>query len=255
MEVTNAIKFAAEQDSTEKKGNIYWSQRKYRATIYQNWKTENFPFDRQHLYVELEDGAADISKRIYIPDVKNSSLSQNIILDGFKIKDFQIQELKFNYPTSFGDPEINHAGSTFSRLRIRMTIVRQEFFGFFKLNMGTYIAFAITLLSFLMHPKQTSIFSARMSLLVGSLFAVVISMRASDSIIGTSQGLSLIDQIHITTMVYIFSSAAIAIFSLRCCETGHDKLALRIDARCLWIFAASFVAMNGVLISTAIFRG
>lgn len=239
---------------TEKKGDLYWSQRKFQAVLQHKWNIDNFPFDRQVLDIEFEDGESDSSKLIFATDTANSGYNKEIKLNGFQIKDFKIQETKYKYPTTFGDPSLS-AGSTYSRMVVNITLGRNGLASFFKLNTGTYVAFALSLLSFFMNPVQTSIFSARMSLLVGSLFAVVINLRALESVLGRTEGLTLVDNINIMTMVYIFASVLIAIFSQKACELKREKLALRYDRYSLYLVAISYITINIIMIVTAAIRG
>lgn len=254
IDVIKAHSINSGVEFTEKKGDVYWSQRKFQAVLEHKWNVDNFPFDRQVLNIEFEDGAADASKLVFATDTANSGYSKEIKPSGFQIQDFKIEERKYQYPTTFGDPSIS-AGSTYSRMDVSMMIARNGLASFFKLNTGTYVAFALSLLSFLLTPVQTSIFSARMSLLVGSLFAVVINLRALESVLGRTEGLTLVDNINIMTMVYIFASVLIAIFSQKACELKREKLALRYDRYSLYLVGISYVVINLILITTDVIRG
>jgi hypothetical protein len=250
MEVVNAKKTAHEISSdTEIKG-LYLSQRKFKAVLNHNWITENFPFDSQTFKIELEDGSDDVSKLMFEPDIKNSNYNPAIVFNDQRITKFNIQEKKHQYPTTFGDPSITK-GSKYSRIVITVKVVRNGLRSFLKLNTGTYIAFLLALVSFLMSPVQTSVFSARMSLLVGSLFAVVINLRASESFLGRAGGFGLVDKIHLLTMIYIFMAAILAILSQKLCDVKKDKLALRYDHQNMYIFGISFIAFNFVMILQA----
>ena len=202
--------------------------------------------------IELEDGVNDTTSLVYVPDIKNSTYNPKIKLDGLKITDFKLHEKKINYPTTFGDPSLSKPNSNYSRLVASITVARKGLSGFFfKLNTATYIAFALTLVSFFLHPTQASIFSARLSLLVGSLFAVVVNLRAAEAIIGRTNTLTLVDKIHITTMVYIFSAVTISAFSFRLCELGREKFSNKLNKTCFLIFSISFITINFILISSA----
>lgn len=252
IEVIAAQKVSSNLQFYEKKNGLYWSQRQFQAVIHHKWNFSNFPFERQVLKIELEDGVNDTTSLVYVPDIKNSTYNPKIKLDGLKITDFKIHEKKISYPTTFGDPSLSKPNSNYSRLVASITVARKGLSGFFfKLNTATYIAFALTLVSFFLHPTQASIFSARMSLLVGSLFAVVVNLRAAEAILGRTNSLTLVDKIHITTMVYIFSAVTISAFSFRLCELGREKLSNKLNKICFLIFSISFITINFILISSA----
>ncbi len=252
IEVIKAQKVFSNLQFHEKKDGLYWSQRQFQAVIHHKWNFSNFPFERQVLKIELEDGVNDATSLVYVPDIKNSTYNPKIKLDGLKITDFKLHERKISYPTTFGDPSLSKPNSNYSRLVASITVARSGLSGFFfKLHAATYIAFALTLVSFFLHPTQASIFSARMSLLVGSLFAVVVNLRAAGAILGHTNSLTLVDKIHITTMVYIFSAVTISAFSFRFCELGREKLCFKFNKICFLVFSISFFTINLILISSA----
>jgi len=83
--------------------------------------------------------------------------------------------------------------------------------GFVKLVAGVYAAIGIALVSFLMAPDQAPVFSGRMTVLVGALFATVVSMQVGDSLLGAPEAVSLVDEIHIVALLYVFVAAVMAV--------------------------------------------
>ncbi len=254
LELYNAEEADAELDLKAERGDQEWSQRKVSAVVRHDWDLSNFPFDRQVLDIVLEEGAADITTLVYSADAGNSGYNEDIVLEGWRVTDFAIEERTVDYPTTFGDPDIS-SGSSYARLVASIQIEREGATGFFKLVAGVYAASAIGLLSFLMVPHIAPIFGARMVVLVGSLFATVISLRASEAVLGSSESLSLLDKIHIVAMVYIFIAALIAVFARKTCESGKEDLAKRRDRTWLRVLGISFVLVNALLISTAAIVG
>ncbi len=106
-----------------------------------------------------------------------------------------------------------------------------------------------------MVPDNPPIFGARMVVLVGSLFATVISLRASEAVLGSAESLSLVDKIHIVAMAYIFIAALIAVLARKACESGKEELAKRCDRVLLPVLGISFVLINGLLITMAAIAG
>ena len=132
---------------------------------------------------------------------------------------------------------------------------RDSVSGFFKLVAGVYAAIAIALLSFLMRPDAPTVFSGRMAVLVGALFATVVNMQVSNATLGTSEGVSMVDKIHIVAMIYVFAAALQAVISRRTYESGRKDLARRRDWAWLCAFGVSFVLINATLISLAAIAG
>lgn len=254
LELYNAKEADADLDLKEERGDQEWSQRKVSAVVHHDWDLSNFPFDRQVLNIVLEEGAADTTTLVYSADTTNSGYNEDIRLEGWRITDFAIEERTVDYATTFGDPDIS-SGSSYARLIASVEIEQESATGFFKLVAGVYAASAIALLSLLMVPDVAPIFGARMVVLVGSLFASVLSLRASEAVLGSTESLSLLDKIHIAAMVYIFIAALLTILARKTCESGKEDLAKRRDRVWLRVLGISFVLINGLLISMAAITG
>jgi hypothetical protein len=66
----------------------------------------------------------------------------------------------------------------------------------------------------------------------------------------------MVDAIHVTTLIYILAAVAAAVYSLRLCEDGLEKKALRFDRQiCFSIFTISFAIFNSVMIINALVNG
>jgi hypothetical protein len=254
LEFYNANEAHADLDQTAERGDRSWSQRKISAVMRHDWDLSNFPFDRQVLDIVLEEGENDATEVVYSADTTNSGYNEDIHLEGWHITDFAIEERTVDYATTFGDPDISE-GSRYARLVASVQLQRETMTGFFKLVTGVYVASAIVFLSFLMNPQHPPIFSGRMGVLVGALFATVLSLRASEAVLGTTQSVSLVDKIHIIAMVYIFIAALITVVVRKAYESGKEELAKRRDRVWLPVLSISFVLINGLLIILAAIAG
>ena len=238
------------------KEEVYWSQWDISAVLHQNWDVQNYPFDRHTLKISLEEAVQDTSGFVYSPDFKNSGYPPDLKLGGWKITDFNLQEEKIAYQTTFGDPELVAKNGVYSRLTVSIPIQRIKYVSFFKLTTGLYVAFAVAMLSFFYETGQPSLVSARTSLLVGCLFAALVNMRAPESVLGRTESLTLVDQIHIVAIVYIFAAALATVFSRLTTEAGRAKQAMWLDRRLLFrVFTVSFVVLNAIVISHAAIVG
>jgi hypothetical protein len=265
MEVVNGKDVQTAYDSVQEKpdparvtqkppGKIYWAQRKISATLRHDWVVANFPFDRHTLEIPLEETQADANAFTYIADGENSSYKQDMKVDGWKIKKFTVQESKAKYQSTFGDPELKTGESDYSRFSILVEIERDSILSFFKLIMGVYAAFATILLAFFLEPGGE--FGSRTGLLVGSLFAVLVSMQSIDGMLGQSDSLTMVDAIHVTTLGYLFAAVLAAVYSRILHEHGREKASLRFDRKiCFSVFGISFTIFNLVMIGNAMLKG
>ncbi|PZO43512.1 MAG: hypothetical protein DCF19_06140 [Pseudanabaena frigida] len=238
------------------KENVYWSQRDISAVLYQNWDVQNYPFDRHILKISLEENSLDASEFIYTPDLKNSGYPSTLKLGGWKITDFSFQEEKSAYQTTFGDPELISQQGVYSRLTVAIAIQRVKYVSFFKLTTGVYVAFAVAMLSFFYQTGSDGFTGPRTSLLIGCLFSALVNMRAPESVLGRTESLTLVDQIHIIAIVYIFTASLATIFSQLTSEVGQGKQAKWFDRYFLFrLFTISFIVLNVIIISYAAIVG
>lgn len=238
------------------KGDVYWFHRDISAVLHQNWNVQNYPFDRHILKISLEEAVQDTSRFIYTPDFKNSGYQRDMKLGGWKIMNFTLQEENVAYQTTFGDPELVSKKGVYSRLSVSIPIQRIKYASFFKLTTGVYVAFAVAMLSFFYETGQPSLVSARTSLLVGCLFSALVNMRGSESVLGRTESLTLVDQIHIVAIVYIFACSLATVFSRLTTEKGQQKQAMWVDRRFLFrVFTISFIVLNALVISHAAIVG
>ncbi len=252
VEFVDAKQIESRLDKTSERGNVLWSRSKVRATVLHDWDLRNFPFDRQVLTMDLR--IADEDVLAYSADTADSGYSEDIELEGWRIADFEIEERTVEYATTFGDPEASGESSQ-NHIFVTVEMERDSVTSFFKLAAGVYAAIGIALLSFLMAPDAPTVFSGRMAVLVGALFATVVNMQVSDSLLGRDEDLSLIDKIHIVAMIYIFAAALVAVISRKTYESRQKELARYRDRAWLYAFSLSFALINIALVAVAAIAG
>lgn len=234
---------------------VFWSFKKVSGEFHKHWDVRNFPFDRHTLEIPMEDSVLDSSAFVYLPDPKNSSYNKTFKVHGWTITGFNIREEKSSYETTYGDPELKDGQSSFSRAVVSIDIKRNSIIGFFKLTAVVYIGFILSIATYFLNPAHTSLMSGKLSAPVGSLFAVVVNQRAAESILGRTEGLTLVDQVHITAMAYILMAVVIAVWSRLISERGDEKRAIRLNHLSAYIAGISFLAINIVLIVHAAING
>src|SRR5690606_10602161 len=80
IEITNAMEHSFSMYLDEVKNDIHWVTEKCHATLRANWDISSFPFDKQVLRIEIEEGDKDTSSLIYVADVQNSKIDPNLKL-------------------------------------------------------------------------------------------------------------------------------------------------------------------------------
>jgi hypothetical protein len=223
---------------------VRWGYREFAAVMNKDWDNRQFPFDHHTLAIRIAEVIDDINVLKYVPDGIGSHIDPRVKIPGWRITRVRLETHTIDYPTRFGDPDPRKSNSHWSEAWLLVDVRRNGLGIFFKIIMVAYIAFALVMLSFLM---DAPVFSSRISMLVGCLFATVVNMRASESVIGRTDSFTLVDQIHLLVAFFIFVSAVLAL-AMRRTEAERAK---RIDRWAAIASVAVFVIANAVLIGRA----
>src|SRR5919112_5669111 len=171
-----------------------------RATVLHDWDLTDFPFDWQTLTLDLGIAGSDVEACGV--DRAGSGYDKDIAPEGWRIAGFDVERHTREIATDFGDPSRSSRNAQ-EHVLVTVELRRESVVGFVKLVAGVYAAIAIALLSFLMAPDQAPVFSGRMTLLVGALFATVVNMQVGNSVLGSPEAVSLFDKIHIVVLAAV----------------------------------------------------
>ncbi len=236
--------------ATSKRRNGNWSYVKVSGPFRYDWDVRNFPFDRHVLQITLENTNAVAEDFIYTADKKGSKYSRDISLGGWRITDFTVAQKTYQYATTFGDPELPETGTTnYSRLHILISIARNSVISFFKICAPVYIAFGISLVAYFLDVATSA------GLLAATLFAVVVNQQVSESVLGSVETLTLVDQIHLTAMAYILATCIVIVYSHVRSEVDQEQLPIRRHRRSFRITWISYVVVNIIVIVAAAIAG
>jgi hypothetical protein len=249
MDFVNAVSLETRLASTLDRKGVTWSYVKVSGIFRHEWNVTKYPFDRHALRVLIENTNAPASEFAFRADREGSQASRDLVLDGWRVTGFAIRDEIYVYDTTFGDPAFaGKKQSDYSRLEIAVGVERARRFSFVTLVAAVYIAFALSALAFLLGPYNGR---RRANLLAGTLFAVVVNQRVAESVIGRSEHVTLVDQIHIVAMLWIFGIALAGIQAQRLFDGGAQDKATRWDRHGLWVTCVSYVAVNVVLVGVA----
>ncbi|HVR39778.1 MAG TPA: hypothetical protein VMU84_11840 [Thermoanaerobaculia bacterium] len=238
LRLRGARQVSAEKPENVVRGNRMYGFRFFTVTMQQPWDMRDFPFDEHTLVVPISEQFFEASDIVYDVDRAGSGIDPRIRLGDWEITGFTMTPEIVPYPSHFGDPLVKEPLTRWAEAEAHIKIRRKGVGTFFKVTLVGYIAFALTMLSFAF---EGTLFGSRISLLVGALFADVVNMRSTESILGRSDDFTLIDKIHLAVAACIVVGVAMAFRSRRDETRRGDKLAATI------VFVA-FAALNVVLI-------
>lgn len=226
-----------------------WVMLKMKCAMKENWSVQDFPFDKQHLRVQIENSVLDNTVLIFKPDKAGSKFDDEEAIDGWTIKNFEVSARENYYATGFGDPRPGRDRQTFSQFTIDLDIERDAWGLFMKIFLGMYIAFFIALISFTPHPSEME---PRFGLPVGGLFAAVGNKYIIDSLLPESSEFTLVDTLHALTFIGIFGTLLVSAIALKQYDMGHKELCEKTNRGGAQIIVAIYVSLNIVFITLAV---
>jgi hypothetical protein len=213
--------------STTKRGNEKWYGAKYIGEFQKKWNVNHFRFDSQKLKISIESGEYNSNQIVFKLDATNSKIKD-------KIEEWEIISSKFYisnsiYNTPFGDPSLRKI-SSYPYFNFEDLIERKDpYLVIFKLITGLLVAFVISCCVFCIRPINTD---PRFGLSVGGLFAAIGNKYIVEGKVPATNQITLLDNIHNLTFVYILVITILSVLSLHIYEKktkSSKKLSRRLD--------------------------
>ena len=215
IEFPNTKEYTFSNDLIVDRPPFKWLTMRANGEVIKKWKCKNFPFDKQVLNISLGYSFDTVSNKVFA-DVKNSKIDPDFKIDGWNIDIVKFGSSFKKYQTSFGDPLIKGGVSVYPEFNIKVFISRTgTFMTLIKLILGLFIAFIISCCVFFIKPINTD---PRFGLCVGGLFTAVGNKYITDSLVPSSNEMTLIDNLHLVTFVSIFLIVIQSVISLRIYE-------------------------------------
>ena len=194
---------------------------KFTTTINQHWDVRDFPFDRQSLKIIIESVGIQSNTINFVPDTKDSLISEELNLSGWIIEDLQLNAINYEYLSTFGDPS-GQMGN-YPRIEAEIPIKRIGFRLFINSFLGFFIAYVIISLIYFMDVDS------RIGLIMTAIFAAVGNKYTIDTYFPNQSAFSLSDLIQICTFGMIAAGIVTTIFSMRLFKAGKHEQAAKID--------------------------
>ncbi len=249
LDIPNAKSIDAPEIIVDSLDGKAWAIMKMKTTMKESWKVADFPFDEQHLKVQIENALFDNNSLVFKPDIKGSTYDKDDALDGWNIKNFKVTTIVNDYETGFGDPSPARSLQNFSAFLIEMDIERNAWGLFLKIFIGMYIAFLISIISFTIRVSELE---PRFGLPVGGLFATVGNKYIIDSILPETSAFTLVDSLHTLTFLAIFATLVVSAIALRQYDNGNPEAAIRYNRTGSRYVVAFYIIANIFLVGWAI---
>jgi hypothetical protein len=224
LDIPNAKEIGPPEIITDSIDGKAWTIMKMKCVMKESWDVQDFPFDMQHLHLQVENTLFDKKSLVFVPDVAGSRFDEKEAIDGWAIRNFKVITKENDYETGFGDSSSNF--QVFSTFNIEMDIERNAWGLFLKIFIGMYIAFLISVISFTPHPSELE---PRFGLPVGGLFAAVGNKYIIDSLLPESSTFTLVDTLHAFTFFAVFVTLLVSAISLKFHDSGQTEKAMRVN--------------------------
>lgn len=249
LEIPNAKTVEKTFTTIDTTGGVIFLQMKIQCIIKDSWKISNFPFDEQKLRIFVENSQYDASSMIFVADTLGEHFDKRYTLRGWTIDSCIIATGKKVYQTAFGNETAVKQESEYSSFRVRLSVTRESIGLFWKMFIGMYLAFFISYICFYIHSDSMD---SRFGLSVGSLFAVVGNKYIIDSALPDSASFTLVDTLHVITLLFILFVIAANAYSLRLIKQNQHERAIRFDNRIAVVSLVVYLLLNAWFIWRAV---
>jgi hypothetical protein len=247
LDIPNAKEIAPPEIILDSIDGKAWAIMKMKCKMKENWDVHDFPFDNQHLKVQIENTLFDNKNLVFVPDTVGSRFDEKEAIDGWRVKNFKVVRHDNDYETGFGDN--SNPYQVFSTFNIEMDIERNAWGLFLKIFIGMYIAFLISVISFTPHPSELE---PRFGLPVGGLFAAVGNKYIIDSLLPETTSFTLVDTLHALTFFAVFTTLMVSAVALKLHDNNQTERAIRISKRGSRIVILSYIVLNILAIILAL---
>lgn len=235
-------------------GSKRFSLRRVSGSFRHDWELSKFPFDEQELNIYVSLPNTGDRQYTLKPLGMNKELADEVRIKGWNIVNTSSQIKSIDAPIvlKYGKDDANKF-INYSYLKKGISLQRTSRVLIWKLVTGAYAAFMISLSYYFLKAENTGTLGARFSILTGSVFATIISMRVASSEIGTTEHMTLVDEIHIGVLIYTMAGIACAILtSSLAFGTGNEKKIIGIQKIFFRITLISFLVFNLVIFAVAL---
>jgi len=239
FEVVGGEKTFQSEPYRSKNGDVNYAFSRVTAVLTQHWDVSAFPFDDHVLTVQIEDGENETGTLVYVLDAGNLGKSPEIKIPGWALDKFYFGVVPYTYATNYGDPSLPAENqSIFSRFYCSVRVVRAGIGYFVKLLFGMFIAAVISFLAFFIKPTDLD---PRFGLGVGGIFAAVASQYVITSSLPDTNIMTIADQLHMATFIFVFLSIAESTISLWLFNSGREQRSRILDHFCRYAVPIAYL--------------
>ncbi|MDT0449057.1 hypothetical protein [Streptomyces hesseae] len=254
---TNSSDAEKSEPSVTQEAGMFRDLVRIQGVFRQDWDLRAFPYDRHRITINITSRTT-IDKFRFTPDNEDSGANEGLAPDGWKLTGFHLTAVEQHFPTNFGDTTLPRGkGSTRSRLVVEMDLARDDPTAFWRLTGPLYLMVLLATAAFLLptHGDELGMaerldsMQSRLALLGGGLFVVMLNLQQVSTVVTSTVGLTLIDGLHLLTLVYVLLAVLATVLSWRwTVRGGCPARAERVHHRYAWIGLAAYALVAAALV-------
>ena len=247
FELMNGELDVKENPDEQKIGDVNYVSYRVRGKFRAPFDFREFPLDEQKLTIEIEDASNDAAMLKYVADLANMSAAPQVNLSGWELAGApSYKVLEHVYETNYGNPRRpSGQKATYSRFVVDIPIKHagNELI-YLKTFIGLFISVAIAFLTFLIEPIDLD---PRFGVGIAGIFGAVSSMIVVSSNMPENPYFTMSDQIHFTSLAFIFLTLFVSCAVLRLYKLGFEKLSRKVDVASGMTLAVFYIVIVGFL--------
>ncbi|MCB1681672.1 MAG: hypothetical protein KDI65_07040 [Alphaproteobacteria bacterium] len=190
-----------DEPQTMPDGSLYTILR-VRGKFSSKFPLQQYPFDRQNLFILIEDSVYGSEDLVYVPDITTTApitINKEIYLPGFDVGKPVLSIGTFFYDTTFGD--LNYeGGSQYSRAYFTIPLVRPELSMAIKIFLPVLLILVCTGMVYFVHPQYIE---GRLGVVITALLTLVALQLTSTSALPDVDYLLLTDKVYLLSYLFI----------------------------------------------------
>jgi len=221
---------------------------KVEAVMKDSWDINKFPFDKQTLWLSIENSSYELKDLIFVQDTVGypyDSIAVHRSMRGWQVDSINVSIDSSRYRTTFGETDVKPP-RLYSAFNARINISREEpGKTFWKIFLGMYIAFLIANICFYIQPAN---YDSRFQLSVGALFAAIGNKYLVEGALPESTSSTLVDSLHGLTLFFIMLTILATIISLRIVNRKKRNSAVKFDIWLALLLMFAYIVCNIIFI-------
>ncbi len=90
------------------KDNLHYQEMRIDVTVSKNFNIARFPLGSQVLKFYIEPNAYTIDEVVFVPDIENSGINQNLSISGYSLRRHGVSENLMHYPNTMSNPRFEN---------------------------------------------------------------------------------------------------------------------------------------------------